>query len=65
MAMLSATRNELRRCVRCGRLLHYWHIITTSDEEYGCACVDERSCHSRQRTRKQKKLLELQKRWAK
>lgn len=57
-------KSETHRCIRCGRLLHRWHYVITSDNKHGYMCVDDRSCHQRQPTRKQKQLLDLKKRWA-
>jgi hypothetical protein len=56
-------KDNVRQCIRCGRQLYYWHYLTM-DEESGCVCVDDRTCRRRQRTRKQKQLLKLQKRWS-
>ena len=68
--MESSSRKQIKRCIRCGKILHHYHYMVANNGERGFVCADDRQCgpwrntgYRQQRRDKNKVLARHKEKW--
>ncbi|MGM9583200.1 MAG: hypothetical protein ACI3WU_05750 [Phascolarctobacterium sp.] len=69
---MDSSRKQIKRCIRCGKVLHHYHYMVANNGEYGYVCADDRLCgpwrnisyHKQQRRDKNKVLAKIKSKWS-
>lgn len=72
--MESSSRKQIKRCIRCGKILYHYHYMVANNGEYGYVCADDRKCgpwnsfcvdnRKHQRKNKNKVLAKVKEKWS-
>lgn len=41
---MESSRKQIKRCIRCGKILQHYHYMVANNGECGYVCADDRQC---------------------